>query len=247
MKGIQHYFVDSHSVQNELTAATYAKEATELLEKEFKKHDTIFLVGGSGMFIDALCNGLDNIPASKELRDQINQEVNDTGLDPLLNELKSKDPVYYNIVDKNNPARVIRAIEAIRLSGQPYSLLRKAEKKGLPYKIEKFVIDHPREQLYDRINRRVELMMDAGLLEEVRSVLPYRNLTALRTVGYSELFDYLEARTTLEEAVELIKQNSRRYAKRQLTWFRRDPSIQWLPFDTTEKMKEDLLSRLSND
>jgi tRNA dimethylallyltransferase len=247
MKGIQHFFIDSHSVENELTAATYATEASELLDSTFAEHDTVILVGGSGMFLDALCNGLDDIPASRELRDQIDLEFRTHGLEILLEELRSKDPGYYSKVDRNNPARVIRAIEAIRLSGQPYSTLRKAENKGLPYGIRKFVIDHPREQLYERINRRVDLMMDAGLLEEVRSVLQHKSLTALRTVGYMELFDFLDGRISLEDAVELIKQNSRRYAKRQLTWFRRDPSIEWIPFDTTEKMKEDVLDRLSND
>lgn len=247
MKGIQHFFIDSHSIKNELTAATYATEATELLNKAFAEHDTVILVGGSGMFIDALCNGLDDIPASRELRDKIDLEYRTHGLEVLLEELRSKDPEYYSKVDRNNPARVIRAIEAIRLSGQPYSTLRKAEKKGLPYGIRKFVIDHPREQLYERINSRVDLMMDAGLLDEVRSVLQYKSLSALRTVGYTELFNFLDGKISLEDAVELIKQNSRRYAKRQLTWFRRDPSIEWIPFDTTEKMKEDVLERLSND
>lgn len=244
--GIGHFFIDSHSIHEELTAATFAKEAEALLAEQFKEHETIILAGGSGMFIDALCKGLDDIPASRELRDLITQEYELNGLEHLLLELRQADPSYYAQVDKKNPVRIIRAIEAIRLSGKPYSELRKAESKGLPYEVRKFVIDHPRDQLYERIDRRVDIMMDAGLLEEVRPLLPYKDLTALRTVGYSELFDYMEGKTSLEEAVELIKQNSRRYAKRQLTWFRRDPSIQWIPYTTIQKMKEDILERLSN-
>jgi tRNA dimethylallyltransferase len=244
MSGIQHFFIGSHSIHLEMTAATYAKEAGDILDQQFKLHDTVILVGGSGMFIDALCNGLDDIPASKELRDQINTEFEEKGLDALLNELKASDSVYYEHVDKKNPVRIIRALEAIRLSGKPYSELRKAHKKELPFSIHRFVIDHPREQLYDRINRRVDMMMESGLLEEVRPLLPFRDLTALRTVGYSELFDYLEGKTSVEVAIELIKQNSRRYAKRQLTWFRRDPSIHWIPFDSVGKMKEEIVNLL---
>lgn len=246
MKGVTHFFIDSHSIHNELTAASYAAEAEQLLTEQFKDHNTIILVGGSGMFIDALCKGLDDIPASKELRDQINIEYEQNGLEPLLEELRRIDPVYYSQVDKKNPVRIIRAIEAIRLSEIPFSELRKGEKKELPYSLKKFVIDHTREQLYERIDRRVDLMMEVGLLEEVRPLLQFRELTALKTVGYSELFDHLEGKTSLEEAIERIKQNSRRYAKRQLTWFRKDPDIQWIPFNTTEKMKADVLNRSSN-
>jgi tRNA dimethylallyltransferase len=245
-KDIKHYFIDSHSIHDELTAAQYAQEALELLDKLFKTHDQIILVGGSGMFIDALCNGLDDIPASKELRDKLNSELIENGLEALLTELKEKDPEYYNQVDKQNPARVIRALEAIRLSGLPYSTMRKATQKKHPFEIKRFVINHPREQLYDRINRRVDNMMAQGLLEEVKKVKDFRHLSSLRTVGYSELFDYLDNKTDLPTAVELIKQNTRRYAKRQLTWFRRDPSVVWIPFNSVENMKEDILISIKN-
>ena len=244
-KGIPHFFVGSHSIHKELTAASFAKEAEKLLAEQFKLHDTILLVGGSGMFIDALCDGLDDIPASRDLRDLITLEVEKNGLEALLNELEQTDPVYYAQVDRKNPVRIIRAIEAIRLSGKPYSEMRKAQKKGLPYDLQKFVIDYPRHALYERIDQRVDRMMDAGLLDEVRSLISFRDLNPLKTVGYSELFDYLEGKTSLSESIERVKQNSRRYAKRQLTWFRRDPSVNWIPFNTTEKMKEDILARLS--
>lgn len=217
-----------------------------MLNELFKTHDQIILVGGSGMFIDALCYGLDDIPASKELRNQLNSELKEKGILALLAELKEKDPEYYDQVDKQNPTRVIRALEAIRLSGMPYSAMRKKTEKKHPFEIRRFVIDHPREKLYDRINRRVDNMMAQGLLEEVKKVKDFNHLSSLRTVGYSELFDYLDNKTDLPTAVELIKQNTRRYAKRQLTWFRRDPSIVWIPFNSVENMKEEILRSLKN-
>jgi tRNA dimethylallyltransferase len=216
------------------------------LNEVFKTHDRVILVGGSGMFIDALCNGLDDIPASKELRDLLNIELKEKGLQSLLTELKEKDPTYFEQVDKQNPARIIRALEAIRLSGLPFSAMRKATLKKRSFEVRKFVIDHPREQLYARINQRVERMMTQGLLNEVKRVKDLRHLSSLRTVGYTELFDFLENKIDLPTAVELIKQNTRRYAKRQLTWFRRDPSIVWIPFNDIEKMKESIVQSLNN-
>ena len=203
------------------------------------------MVGGSGMFIDAVCIGLDDIPASRELRNELNEIVETAGLDFLLAELKNKDPEFYEKVDRNNPVRIIRAIEAIRLSGQTFSEMRKSENKPHSFSIKRFIIDHPRDELYERINKRVDLMMEAGLVEEVKSVFSLNNLNALRTVGYTELFTYLKNEITLETAVELIKQNSRRYAKRQLTWFRKHTDAVWIPFNTSEKMLETILKELN--
>ena len=194
------------------------------------------MVGGSGMFIDALCNGLDEIPTDKELREALTIELEDKGLNVLLNELKEKDPEFYAQVDQKNPVRVLRAIEVIRLTGKTFTEMRKASKKEHSFEIVRFIIEHDREKLYERINLRVDLMMEHGLLEEVKSVYDYKNLNALRTVGYSELFDFMEEKIALDEAVELIKQNSRRYAKRQLTWFRKHTGAHLIPFDTQEKM-----------
>lgn len=199
------------------------------------------------MFIDALCFGLDAIPSSKELRDELSEQVKESGLELLLQELQEKDPVFYQEIDRQNPVRVIRAIEAIRLSGKPFSEMRKATKHDRPFAIERFIIDHPREKLYDRINLRVEIMMENGLLEEVKSVFDQKELNALRTVGYTELFDFLEGKIPLEEAIDLIKQNSRRYAKRQLTWFRKHEDAVWVPFDTTENMVKEILKHLTID
>lgn len=243
-QGIHHYFIDSHSIEEEVTAADYARESLKILLEEFKLHDTIIMVGGSGMFIDALTIGLDDIPTDKLLRDELNEEVLNHGLESLLDELKTKDPVYYDIIDRQNPVRVIRAIEAIRLTNKPFSELRKATKHELPFAIRRFIIDHQRDILYERIEQRVDLMMEAGLLAEVENVFPKRHLNALRTVGYTELFAYLNNELTLEEAVALIKQNSRRYAKRQLTWFRKHHDAVWIPYDKTEKMILKVLDEL---
>lgn len=246
-EGIPHYFIDSHSIHEELTAAQYEKEALSILEKEFQNHDIIILVGGSGMFIDALCFGLDAIPSSRELRNELSELVKESGLELLLKELQEKDPVFYKEIDRQNPVRVIRAIEAIRLSGKPFSEMRKDIKQERPFIVERFIIDHPREKLYERINLRVDFMIKNGLLEEVKSVFDQKDLNALRTVGYTELFAYLEGKIPLEEAIDLIKQNSRRYAKRQLTWFRKHEDAVWVPFDTTENMVKEILKHLTTN
>lgn len=243
-QGIHHYFIDSHSIFEDVTAATYAKDALDILQKEFLKQDTIIMVGGSGMFIDAVCYGLDEIPSSNELRDELTLIVKEQGLEVLLNELKQKDPEYFIQVDQKNPVRIIRAIEAIRLSNRPYSEMRKSKKQQHPFSIHRFVIDHPREKLYERINIRVDQMIENGLIEEVKSVYNNRHLNALNTVGYTELFAYLDEKLALNSAIELIKQNTRRYAKRQLTWFRKHEEAIWIPFDKTENMTKEILNVL---
>lgn len=226
--GVKHYFVDSHSIHQPISSAQFEKQALSILADEFKNHDIILMVGGSGMFIDALCYGLDNIPHDENVKNELNQELEENGLESLLLELKEKDPSYFNTTDLKNPVRIIRALEVIRISGKTYSSFQMFKPQVRDFEIHKFVIDLPRKLLYDRINQRVENMLDAGLLEEVRELLPYRDLQTLNTVGYSELFRYFKQEIGLERAIELIMQNSRRYAKRQLTWFRRDPKNQWI-------------------
>lgn len=185
---------------------------------------------------------MDNIPSSIEMRKTIQEEVDADGTLPLLEELKSKDPEYFAQVDTENPMRVQRAIEVIRLSGEKYSDLRKQEPTPRPFKVHRFVIDHDRKALYDRINLRVDLMMEAGLLKEVESVQNERHFSSLNTVGYKELFSYLDGDSSKDEAVEKIKQNSRRYAKRQLTWLRRHPDAQWLSFSGEKDMVDAVLN-----
>jgi len=173
--------------------------------------------------------------------------VNEGRLSELLEELKEKDPVYYEQVDRKNPVRVVRAIEVMRLTNQPYSQLRTSKGKKRPFEVHRFVIEHDREFLYDRINRRVDLMMEAGLLEEVKSVLPYRHLSSMNTVGYKELFRYIDEECSLQEAVDQIKQNSRRYAKRQITWLKRNPEAHWIPFTTVDEMKAKIIGQLKKE
>ena len=238
--GVFHYFIDSHFLQDEITSAAYAKEVQNVLENEFKIHDKIIMVGGSGMFIDAVCIGLDEIPKNDALKSELTIHWKAKGLEDLLVELKEKDIDFYNEVDKENPMRIIRAIEAIRLTGEPFSKLRKNTKKELFFDVKRYLIDLPRDVLYERINRRVERMIENGLIDEVESVVALKHLSTLKTVGYSELFTYLEGNISLVEAIDLIKQNSRRYAKRQLTWFRRHPDAVWLSDRSAIEMVNDI-------
>lgn len=236
MQGIKHYFIGNVSIQSDLSAARFEKEVLQVLEQEFKKNDFVILTGGSGLFIDAVCKGLDDIPFSQAVRDNLNQEFSNNGLQPLLEELKKKDLAFYKFVDRQNPMRVIRALEVIRNTGKPISDLQNKQVKVRPFISHQFVIDHDRELLYQRINERVEKMMDQGLLEEVKSLTEFKDRNALKTVGYKELFDYLDNLCTLDEAVEAIKQNTRRYAKRQLTWFRRNPEAIWIKYADNQSM-----------
>lgn len=247
MDGIKHYFIDSHSITDEISSSQFEQEALSVLATEFKNHDVIVLVGGSGMFIDALCIGLDNIPSSPEIKKVIQKELDEDGLEPLLVELMEKDPEYYEQVDKSNAMRIERAIEVIRLTGNKFSDLRKRKPKPRPFKTHRVVINHDREALYKRINLRVDLMMEAGLFDEVKSVQNQRHLSSLNTVGYKELFSYLDGHSSLEEAVEKIKQNSRRYAKRQLTWFRRHPEAQWVNYGSEKDMLNDVISNFEKN
>jgi tRNA dimethylallyltransferase len=233
-ENIPHFFIDSHSIHEALTSASFEKEALQLLENEFKKQDVIILVGGSGMFIDALCYGLDNLPHDEEIRQKWNKLFEEKGLEYLQNELKEKDEIAFQTIDIQNPVRIIRALEVMDCSQSTYSELLSNVKKARPFEIHKFVIDLPREVLYNRINFRVDWMMQNHLLDEVKSLIAYKDLQVMKTVGYSELIDFFEGKSSLETAVELIKRNTRRYAKRQLTWFRRDENNTWLKSHSIE-------------
>lgn len=229
-EGIPHYFIDSHSISEEVTAAQFAREANEILEEQFKQHSTIILAGGSGMFVDALINGLDEIPANVNVRAELQKVYEKEGLKPLVAELKMKDPEFAAEIDLDNPVRIIRAIEAIRISGTKYSSLRTGQRKERNYDVVRFIIDIPREVLYQRINLRVDIMLEKGLLEEVKALVPFRHLSSMQTVGYKEFFDYFDGKTSLEKAIELVKQHSRNYAKRQITWLKRYEDAIHLPF-----------------
>ena len=236
MARVEHHLVDCLDVSEEFNCGAYERVALERLEALFTKHDTVVAVGGSGLYIRALCEGMDDLPdAEPGLREELLRRLETEGLGSLVEQLRELDEVYYNEVDKCNPQRVLRAVEVCLTTGQPYSSLRKGGAKKRDFEIVKVGVDYPREELYDRINRRVDMMMAEGLEAEARAMLPHRHLNALQTVGFSELFDYFDGTISKEEAVELIKRNSRRYAKRQMTWFRRDKEIQWF---TKPKVEE---------
>ncbi|MGY3213732.1 tRNA (adenosine(37)-N6)-dimethylallyltransferase MiaA [Mucilaginibacter sp. HD30] len=240
----KHYFINSHSINELFSVGDFEKQGLALLDELFKQHDTVILVGGSGLYIKALCEGFDDIPQADEgIREHLNSDLALNGITPLQEELKTVDPAYYAEVDINNPQRVIRALEVYRSTSQPFSSYRKAKANTRPFKSIKIALDLPREVLYNRINTRVDAMVAQGLVDEARALLPYRHLNALNTVGYSELFDVFDGKSDLNTAIELIKQNTRRFAKRQLTWFRKDKDIHWMaPEEVTGKKIEELLT-----
>jgi tRNA dimethylallyltransferase len=243
----KHYFIDSHSVTDLFSVGDFEQQALALLDELFKTHDKVILVGGSGLYIKALCEGFDDIPqAYPAIREALNNEFAQNGIAPLQEELQKADPAYYTEADINNPQRIIRALEVYRQTGLPFSSYRKAKVNTRPFNILKIALDLPREVLYDRINQRVDIMVKDGLINEVKSLLPYRNVNALNTVGYTEIFDYLDDKLSLDKAIELVKQNTRRFAKRQLTWFRKDQDFIWLaPDEVVGERVDELLHHLS--
>lgn len=239
MQHITHHFISSHSVAENYNVGRFEAEAIELLEQLFITKDFVILAGGSGLYIDAVCKGFDELPESDEdVRMKINSMLENEGIISLQNLLKELDPVYYNKVDRSNPQRLSRALEVCLTAGLPYSALREGKIKKRDFNIIKIGLNTSRDVLYERINKRVDEMMDAGLLEEVKSLLPYKNANALQTVGYKELFDHLENKTDLKTAVALVKQNTRRFAKRQLTWFRKDAAVKWFEPADEDKIIE---------
>ncbi len=238
----EHHFIATLDIDQPFSCGMFETQALELLNRLFLTHRYAVAVGGSGLYIRALCEGMDELPEADEaLRARLRQRLEQQGLPALCDELQRLDPLYHATVDLDNPARVMRALEVCLLSGRPYSSLRLARTAKRPFRIVKIGIDMPREVLYGRIDRRVEAMMAAGLEAEARRLYPYRHLNSLQTVGYKELFDYFDGLTSREQAVELIKRNSRRYAKRQLTWFRRDKQIAWFAPDDIRSMEQYIL------
>ena len=232
LQAVEHHFIASHDLKDNLSCGEYEVQALARLEQLFTTHDYVVAVGGSGLYVRALCEGMDDLPqADESLRAELNRRLTDEGIESLAAQLRELDPVYYETVDRSNPARVVRALEVCLQTGRPYSEQRTGERRPRPFEIVKIGIDLPREVLYDRIDRRVDQMLVDGLEAEARALYPYRALNALQTVGYREFFDYFDGRIGYDEAVELIKRNSRRYAKRQLTWFRRDSEIRWFAPD----------------
>ena len=240
-----HYFVATHEITEEYSAGRYELETLSLLDKLFQEQPTAILSGGSMLYIDAICSGIDDIPpVDPEVRRQLIQRYQSEGLAGILAELKLVDPIYYNKVDPCNHRRVIHALEVYRSSGAPLSSYHSGKERERPFRLLTYALTRPREELYERINQRVELMIEEGLVEEAKALYPHRHLNALNTVGYKELFAHFEGQYDLAEAVRLIQRNSRHYARKQLTWQRRHPEFSPLDLSTPW---DALLERISQD
>lgn len=234
---VPHHFVGTLKLTDYYSAAQYEADVMKKLEELFSLNEVVVLTGGSMMYVDAICKGIDDIPTVDiETRELMLQKYAEEGLDHLCAELKLLDPEYYQIVDLKNPKRVIHALEICYMTGKSYTSFRTQSTKKRPFRIIKIGLTREREELYERINRRVDEMLDAGLLEEVKAVYPYKELNSLNTVGYKELFKYLDGEWTLEFAIEKIKQNSRIYSRKQMTWFKRDNEIHWFHPDQKEEI-----------
>lgn len=244
MQQIKHYFVGTLGLEDYYSASLFEQQVLELLSQLFQTHDYALMTGGSMMYIDAVCDGIDDIPTiDDETRALMKRRLDEEGLERLCEDLKKLDPEYYQMVDKQNPRRVVHALEICTMTGQTYTSFRRREKRERPFRIIKIGLNRPREELYARINQRVDEMMAGGLLEEVKTMYPKRSLNALNTVGYKELFDYIDGRWPLEEAVERIKGNTRRYARKQLTWYKKDDQIRWFHPDEITTIIDYIISQ----
>ena len=244
MREVKHYFVGTLGLEDYYSASLFEQQVLELLETLFKYSDFALMVGGSMMYIDAVCDGIDDIPTiDDETRATMKRRLAEEGLSQLCEELRRLDPEYYEIVDRQNPKRVVHALEICTMTGQTYTSFRKREKKARPFRVVKIGLNREREELYQRINARVDEMIQQGLVKEAESLYPKRELNALNTVGYKEIFEYFNGRWPLNEAIERIKGNTRRYARKQLTWYKKDPQIHWFHPDN----KQDIIDYIINN
>jgi len=237
LEAVKHHFVGHLSIAEYYNVSRYEQDVLRLLETYFKEHQYGILVGGSGLYIDAVCKGIDELPdPDNNLRERLKDTYNKKGLEHLKNQLQELDPEYYKIVDLNNPNRILRALEVCIATGKTYTSLRQNEAKPREFEIIKIGLDRPREELFNIIEQRVDRMIEMGLVDEVQSLQHYKNLNALNTVGYKEIFNYLDGIWTLDLTIEKIKTHTRRYAKRQLTWFKKDQDITWFHPDEMDKI-----------
>lgn len=247
---VKHYLVGKLELTDYYCASMFENDVLEILKQQFsdsssQDNNVALLTGGSMMYIDAVCNGIDDIPTiDDEVRENLKMRLESEGLERLCEELRLLDPEYYDIVDKKNTRRVIHGLEICYQTGKTYTSYRKKIKKERPFKIIKIALDRPREELYNRINLRVDQMIDEGLVEEARALYCHKDLNALNTVGYKEIFEYLDNKCTIEEAIERIKGNTRKYARKQLTWFKRDPNVKWLNADDYQGVMEYISQQL---
>lgn len=245
LRRVPHHFVGTLQLTDYYSAAQYEAEVLAVLDDLFKRHDVVLLTGGSMMYVDAICKGIDDIPTvDAETRELMLQRYEQEGLEQMCAELKLLDPEYYKIVDLKNPKRVIHALEICYMTGKTYTSFRTQQKKERPFHIIKIGLTRDRAELYERINRRVDLMIEEGLVEEAKAVYPYRHLNSLNTVGYKEIFNYLDGEWELPFAIEKIKQNSRIYSRKQMTWFKRDKDILWFHPDREEEILACLHSKI---
>ncbi len=239
LAAVKHHFIHSHTITENYNASKYETEAMQLLEKLFQQKDIIVLVGGSMLYIDAICKGIDIMPdVDPEIRNSLNVQLKKEGIESLRLQLKKQDPDYYKIVDLKNPSRIIHALEICLMTGKPYSSFRSKTNKKRPFSIIKVGLNCDRKILHNRINKRVDLMIKMGLEKEAKSVYQQKHLNSLNTVGYRELFAFFDGEIPIEKAIELIKRNSRRYARKQLTWFRKDKKMKWFEPKQTEEIIE---------
>ena len=247
LQKVKHYFVNALSIEDYFSASQFEDEAIELIDELHKTHKDVIMTGGSMMYIDAVCKGIDYLPTiDATLRKQLMELYDKEGLDPIRMQLKMRDPIFYDQVDLKNPKRVIHALEVCIMTGKPYSSFRTESIKERAFEIIRIGLNRPRKLLYDRINARVDQMIDKGLVEEARRFYPYKHLNSLNTVGYKELFKYFDGEWTLEFAIDKIKQHSRNYARKQLSWFNRSDDIHWIDLsDETLKAKEIILKKIS--
>lgn len=237
MKRVKHFFVGNLSITDYYNASMFENDVMHLLDSLFAEKDVVLMSGGSMMYIDAVCNGIDDIPTVKEdIRQQVKTDFERDGLDAMRRRLEQLDPEYYAIVDKNNPKRIIHAVEICMSTGKTYTSFRTNKKKERPFKIIKIGVTRERAELYDRIDKRVDEMMAAGLHNEAQRMYPHRGLNALNTVGYKELFDYFDGKCTIDEAVFRIKYDTHKYCRKQLTWFKRDKETQWFSPENVEEI-----------
>lgn len=241
---IPHHFIQNLSIFDEYSVGDFEQDALNTIEELFQKYETVVMVGGSGLYEKAVTEGLDVFPeVDASIREELNSELNEFGIEKLQEELKVSDPDYYEQADIQNPHRIIRALEITRGTGKTFSSFRQNNLQPRNFNVIKIGLELPRNEIYERINQRVDLMINSGLLDEVKSLYKFKDLNSLQTVGYRELFDYLDEKITLDFAVEEIKKNTRRYAKRQLTWYRKDEKIKWFsPFE-----KEEILNYILNE
>lgn len=248
LAGVPHYFIGSHSVAQPLSAGQYEAEALPLLASLFQAHPVVVLAGGSGLYIDAVCRGFDPMPQVPETTQAaLHHQYQQAGLPPLLQELEQKDPAFYQSVDHHNPARILRALEVIRATGQPFSSFRQAKAPERPFRILKICLYRPRETLYQRIDHRMDQMLAQGLEAEAQQLYPLRDRQPLQTVGYQEIFRHWQGHYDRQEMIRLLKRNSRRFAKRQLTWFRRDPAYHWVALADEESARAEVLRKIEQE